>query len=472
LTSLSVLVGSPVNTTMSESESESDSDQVGQLADDLEKASLKTKINPFSGGLSNSKFKKPKVEDNSRDITEIFKNKQNIETILGFLLGYKVGTSNPIKAILIRGNIGCGKMTLIKACLKKAGYANLTYDSDYETDDIFDNLLLSIEVKGFAKIFQQKGSGKKAVIIRDVDTALRSAQKSDFFKFVVGSKNTLPILMTSTDRSVGTEREVPKCVLQIQFENPSTAELIRHFSSDKISKSALEKVIENSNFDLRYVGSVMDGLEYLKTKVNIKKVASWSKDLELDTFTSVRFCADQDNSLDSRLVRASLYTNSTVFHNYPSVIGVGPHDMELCSRVAETCCFSEQMINYAFENQSWDTMEDIYNTTGTICPLGIIGQSGAGQSAKLDKLTYPSSNLTVHKDDKLDFALLEKESMALKILIQIYFEGNKFVGNIDDFKKTMKVFMYPVQAYKLANMTSDPKKVNTFLREFKKRLVD
>jgi hypothetical protein len=461
----------------SDQQSESETSSVEKLSSKLKSLKVKTsqpdqkkvKINPFVGGLSNKSYIK-KPEDDSLDITEIFKNKQNIQTILKLLNDYKVGTANPIKCIILRGNIGSGKMTLLKACLKKAGYSNLLYDCDSDTEDIFDNLLINIEAKGFHKLMQQKGANKRAVLIRDIDGSLKPNQKTEFFKFINKSKNTIPILTTSTDRSVGTAREVPKCILQLEFEDPSTAELVRHFTSDKISKSALEKIITDSKFDLRYINNTINGLETSKSKVTIKKVPNFAKDIELDTFSCIKFCADPSNSWEEKLIHSSLYTNSTVFHNYPTLIkqiSGTPDDMKLCSKIADICCESEIVINYSFENQYWDILDECYNSLGTIGPLELMTRN----KIKFDKLAYPSSNLTVYKEEDLEFDILEKESMTIKIVLARYFNGNKFVGDLIEFQKDMKSFRYPVQAYKLANILTETKKVNTFLREFKKRLV-
>jgi hypothetical protein len=427
----------------------------------------KVKISPFAGGLSNNIKKK---EDDSLDTTQIFKNKQNMETILKYLNGYKVGAANPIKGIIIRGNIGCGKLTMLKACIKKAEYTSLMYDADSEIEDMFDNLLLTIEAKGFYKLMQQKGKSKRVIVIRDIEGTLKPTEKTNFFKFIGKSNNTIPILMTSTDRSVGSTREVPKYILQLDFEDPSVAELVRHFSSDKISKSALEKIIIISKFDLRYIYNIINGLEHSKTKMNIKKVDNFAKDIELDTFSCIRFCADSTKSWEQKLIHASLYTNSTVFHNYPTIlkqITGEQDDMELCSKIADTCCDSEIFINYSFENQAWDILDECYNTLGTIGPLEMMTK----HELEFNNLTYPSSNLTVNKDDDVEFAILEKESMVLPIILSRYFNGNKFIGDQDAFNKEIKSFKYPVQAYKLANIMTDQKKVNAFLREFKKKII-
>ncbi len=451
--------------TIEESESESERSSV-EIKTPKQK---KIKINPFAGGLSNKSYIK-KPNDESLNISQIFKNKQNIQTVLKYLNNYKVGTPNPIKCIILRGNIGSGKMTLLKACLKDAEYSSLPYDSDFDTEDIFDNLLINIEAKGFYKLMQQKGSTKRAIIIRDIDGSLKPTQKTAFFKFINKSKNTIPILMTSTDRSVGTFREVPKCILQLEFEDPSATELVRYFTTDKISKNALEKIISDSKFDLRYINNTVNGLDNSKTKITIKKIDNFAKDIELDTFSCIRYCTDPTKSWEEKLIHASLYTNSTVFHNYPAVIkqiNGKPNDMELCSKIADICCDSEIVINYAFENQHWDLLDECYNVLGTIGPLRLMVKN----DLNFDKLAYPSSNLTVYKDEDLEFAVLEKESMTIKMVLTRYFNGNKFIGNTDEFQKNMKLFKYPIQAYKLAHIMTESKKVNSFLREFKKRLL-
>lgn len=440
----------------------------------------KRKINPFEGGISNSAFIKKK-EDNSLDIKQIFKNKHNIEIILDFLTNKNL---NGIKGIILRGNIGCGKMTLVKACLKQAGYTNTMYDADSEIENIFENLLLTIEIKGFQKF--QKSTMKKSIIIKDIDGTLKPTQKSEFFKFLINSKNALPVIMTSTDRSVGTFREVPKGIIQIEFENPSNTELVRHFSHNKISKSALEKIIIDSKSDLRYIKSVIDGLEYTKGKININKINNFAKDVELDTFNCIRFCADSENTLETKILHTSLYTNSTVFHNYPIIIDQSfkkPSDntknqlketnitnirnIELCLQIADMCCSSDEMVQYAFENQDWGSFEESYNILGTIGPLSILSKN----DIHIGTLSYPSSNITVFKEDNVIFNNLEKESMMIKLILSRYYNGNKFIGDAKLFKNDFKKFKYPIQAYKLANITTDSKKHTIFLRDFKKRLA-
>ena len=52
----------------------------------------------------------------------------------------------------------------------------------------------------------------------------------------------------------------------------------------------------------------MEGLEkYWKGKMNIKKVANFAKDIGLDTFNCIRFCADPNNTWDKKIIHTSIY---------------------------------------------------------------------------------------------------------------------------------------------------------------------
>jgi len=420
------------------------------------------KITPFKGGLNNNNHI-TKKEDESLELEQIFRNKTNIQTISNFLVNYKLGAENKYKGIIIRGNIGCGKITLIKACLKRNNYTYLLYDTDYESDDIFDNLLLSVEAKGITKLLNLKGTHKKAIIIRDIDNALRPTQKLDFYKFISKSKCSLPIILTSNDKTIGTIREVPKCILQIDFENPYLIDLVKFFENDNISKNALEKIISDSKFDFRYINNVIKGFENTTKKINIKKAANFSKDLELDTFECIKYCSDPKHNLDEKLLYSNLYTNSTVFHNYLTIIN---NDIETCANVAEYCRISEELTNFAFENQDWISTEEMYCYMGTIAPLELMYKKGH----TIDVLTYPSNSIIYYKENCGKFSKLEQDSILIKIIIDKYFVNNKFVGKLEDFQKEIKVIDDPIKAYKLGHMLNDPKKSSSFLKEFKKKL--
>lgn len=422
----------------------------------------KPKITPFEGGLSNKSFGSfEKPAEDLVTVDKIFGNKENIRVLVDFLATYKVGIHNPIKFVVLRGNIGCGKITLLKACLQKTNYSYQLFDIDEEADNIFKKLMIALESKGFDKLFQQKGCNKKAIIIRSVDDTLTCAQKTELHKFILTSSSTIPVLMTSCDRSVGTTRELPKCAVQLNFENPDIDDLCRHFTSAKISKKALEQTFTDSNNDLRYVSNMINGS--LK-KINITKIGAFKKDITLDTFEAIKYCSNPLNSWSDKLTHTSMYTNSTMFHNYPTL----EHDVYKRSQVADMLCLSETITQFAFNTQNWDIFSDAYNVLGTMGPLFIISPT---DNEAFDKLTYPSSNLTQHKEHDIGFVRLETDSISIKTLIPKYFIKNKFVGDEAQFLKDIKNIRKPVSAFKLGHMMSDPKKNNTFLREFRKKII-
>lgn len=423
----------------------------------------KPKINPFEGGLSNKSFGEFKKPENEQilSIDKIFGNKENLKTIVDFLAGYKIGIHNPVKFIVLRGNIGCGKITLLKACLKNTNYSYQLFDIDEECDNIFKKLMIAMESKGFDKLFQQKGCTKKAIIIRSVDDTLTCTQKNELYKFIQMSNNTIPVLMTSCDRSVGTTRELPKCALQLNFENPDIDDLCKHFTSVKISKKALEQSFTDSNNDLRYVSNMVNGS--LK-KINITKIGAFKKDITLDTFEAIKYCNNPVNQWPDKLLHASMYTNSTVFHNYPNL----ELDADRRYQIADMMCLSEIITQYSFTTQSWDIFSDAYNIFGTVGPLLIVKPVDIGV---FDKLTYPSSNITQHKERDIGFCELESNSVLIKTLVPKYFVKNKFVGDDSQFLTDIKHVRKPILAYKLAHMMNDQKKNNTFLREFRKKII-
>ena len=429
------------------------------------------KIVAFKGGLSNSSFFDNTVKQEETIINKIFGNTDNITTMTEFLNNFKIGSTKlcPIKGILVRGRVGCGKMTLIYHCLNLCNYSNLMYDTDYKNEDIYDNLLLSLEVRGITKMFQE--NKKKAIIIRDVDNALKPTQKTNFFKYISSSKNSIPVFMTSNDLSVGSRREVPKCILQLNFDI-SVEDITEHFTKlyNNISHDDIEKIINSTGCDIRQINIFFSENQ----KIGKTPIINYKKDIEIDTFKSIKLCASSCD-MDDKLIQSSIYTNCTMFHNYPLLVNEKcPNSMNILSEIADICCMSDEIMKHVFTNQDW-SLDEYYCSIGTIYPINKLKQYESPNkfSKRLDKLTYPSSMLTHCIKQECDFKTLEYESILLKIIIPKYFKDNKFKSDssIDEFNKEMKAFKYPIQAFKLGIMMSNDKKNNVLLREFKKKLI-
>lgn len=401
------------------------------------------KLRPFGDGISNGKQK----DESIIEIPKLFKNKKNINEIVNYLTDYKVGGENPTKGIIVRGNTGCGKLTLLKACIKHTNYTPIYYDSDNDIDNNFENILKTLESKGFYKLF---GNAKRVLVITDIDNILKQSEKTVIFKLLGTSKNTIPLLMTSSDRSVGVTREVPKYVRQLEFENPSITELVKYFGTTNISSNALEKLIKDSNFDLRYIKGIVENVG--TTKINVSKIKNYIKDFQLDTFNSIDYCIanKETETIDNKLTHTSMYTNNTVFQNYPNMTD----DIKVCAEVAELCSISKCITDYMYETQTWEMFDDYSNILGTIAPLEHL--------TKKIKYVYPSSNLMVTSTDTIPFNVLERESMELSIIM----------GRNDTTKsKDINNLRYPINACKLSNISKNTRAVSNITRELKKLLI-
>ena len=102
--------------------------------------------------MSSSEKKKKIITDGDIDLGQIFKNKTNIKHINTLIENFKNKVHSDVKAILIRGPIGCGKMTLIKACTKKYDLMDQVYNSEFDNEDILNRLMVSIKMCWFTDI--------------------------------------------------------------------------------------------------------------------------------------------------------------------------------------------------------------------------------------------------------------------------------------------------------------------------------
>ncbi len=103
-------------------------------------------------------------------IDEIFGNKENIKIILDHL------KNKNEKCIILRGYTGCGKMTLVNACIEHLNYDCVIYDVDEENDeiDLVKKIKMILTGNGMDKLFKLK---PKAIVIKDVDNSLKQTQK-------------------------------------------------------------------------------------------------------------------------------------------------------------------------------------------------------------------------------------------------------------------------------------------------------
>jgi hypothetical protein len=411
----------------------------------------------FFGGISNKSFVKKQIGKLPPIVP--LANKDNIKIITEFLIATQQRTKNRTNEIacavkekayhglMIRGPVGCGKMTLIDYCVDQVGFKSIKHDTDYETDEIFNDMLISLRAS----------IDKTVVIFRDFDNSFKLAQKTAFFKYI--TKRTLPFILTSSTMTVGTVRSVPKCILRIDYEQPSMKSIVSELYNPIISRNLLEKIIRDSNYDIRYAKSIIETalteqsnsqsnpqITKIPKKLTISSNLVLTKDIELDTFECIKYCTGE-HSWDEKLAYASVYTGLTVFQNYPSIIGHSSKgkskddkNLELMSNIVDYCCMSE----FVCESEELELL------LGTIIPLELINNAIKNMDTSKDmSLIYPSSNISVIKEESAPFRTIETESMMLKILELKYFKNNKFIGDYEEFSKEVRSLIYPIRSCKL-----------------------
>lgn len=300
------------------------------------------------------------------DSIEVFRNKNNVKEIMDFL-----NKLNKYKAILIRGPIGSGKVTLIKSCLHKLNLTYTFFNPDQEQVELE-------EVVTFER-------GPKAVIIRNIEDSLKSSVRNKFYKFIGKQNECLKyIFITSHETAIGIVREIPKFVLQLTFEKSCLVDLIKLglTKSPTSSKNSLETLARKSRGDISWF------LENIKTiKYDV------IKHFHTDTFDCIKQSGKLDKNWSSVADISSAYTNATVYHNYPKMIK--QVQKAEARKVIDLICLAEELRNYAYSAQEWDIFEKYYSVIGTIMPMIIIGD--------IDdiKLTYPP-NISIIADSDFD----------------------------------------------------------------------
>lgn len=305
---------------------------------------------------------------------QIYRNKLNMQDIFDYLTDEM---SPEIKGVLLRGPIGCGKMTLLNKCLEQLRLPVRYFD---EEDDY--------------EIIQRLTC---VCVIKNIDDAIKSTARSRFYKFISSCDKKSKLLITSHDTTIGTIREIPKCILQLHFEPLCIVDFVKigHEIQPDVKKSVLEKMAKASNGDLRFF---MNKLNYsMGDSIDVNQMRD-EKLYQLDTFECMRFCGrSAEKSIEDRVQFSSSYTNAAVFHNYPRLY------KSKNSELIDLICLAEELRSFTYANQEWENFETYYCVLGTILPMEFIGP------IENNDLTYPPS--IVNSVKELTFDQLQEESI-------------------------------------------------------------
>ncbi len=374
------------------------------------------KLGPRLGIEDNFDFTSGKkdVPENDRPwtptkITDIFRNKSNIEKVLTVLNDKKITK----KIFMIRGPVGSGKTEFVKLCLPKD--FNLTI-YDQEINDI-SNLIMLATSSGIDNFFED--CKKRAILIKHFDE-LKSTHQQELLTFLSGVKKCNPIFFTSTDLSITATREIPKYVYDIVLEEPSKSNFIelgrkitKHLNFNGISDYTIEKVAtmcksdikqfeENMLFLCRTSGTGTSGASTQDASNTQKKnifVKNDLKDIVYSIQEKLEIISNKNIIFNKRIIETSTHTNSVVHENFINLFDnsktndtnqteyenlifsskkiasvkklASSRKLDVISEIYDSIAQSSILSSYIQENQLWDHSElvDECNIIGSIDPL-------------------------------------------------------------------------------------------------------
>jgi hypothetical protein len=93
------------------------------------------------------------------------------------------------KVLIVRGPIGCGKVTLIRKSLEQSGYIYTEFNQEFDDISELTRTLASVSMSTFFGITKPR-----AVIIRDFENSLSPRQTTDLFNFI-RTNHTEPLII-------------------------------------------------------------------------------------------------------------------------------------------------------------------------------------------------------------------------------------------------------------------------------------
>jgi len=387
----------------------------------------------FNYSLSSQPIK----EKDSKNISEIFQNKQNI-LLLSEMLTNNI---NDIlhKSLIIKGLPGSGKFTFLKTCLQHHGYTITLFDNEFDDTggNTFSNLLRSISSVGIDSFFNN--SEKRAIVIKNYDNILTKIQQQDLFEFlikntkevvenkkrkrkeVMSSLNISPVfLLTNTNKPKYT-----RCIRVIDIELPSLDDLIilGRKINEKLSDNELSEIFKYSNGDIRQFINSVEFLNISGEKISLTNPQNTlefiRKDIELDIQTKLKLMSQEDVDINKKLLMSSIYTNALVHENYLNS-STDQLSLETSSLISDRLTLCDVFYKDIVENQLWDDINLLnhYYTSGTVFPLSKLS---------LNVLRQP---LNTRRQDYINFKVLQESVYAMRYIDQKYLEKTNLSSNL------------------------------------------
>lgn len=284
--------------------------------------------------------------------------------------------------ILILGNIGIGKSTLIDAFFKDSLLDVIhisklfdVYEANktYTTKDFIPKILQQKNVSNYENI------NKKKLLIIDSLEEFIEIQKSVIREIIDNLENlNMPIVIVGDKNSFDDlEKKVlvklRKSTYIVELEKPSDVTIHNYISkilNYKINKDEIDKLIHYSKGDMRYLNNMLNFQMIVKNSNIVKNIGENQKDIEIEVESAMKDISnDKISNAFNKCETDPFIFGMLTYENYIYNNNVFPEYKR--NYIIEQLCFADQIEKNLFKYQQWELL-DVYSYFSTIYPWRLL----------------------------------------------------------------------------------------------------
>jgi hypothetical protein len=303
--------------------------------------------------------------------TEQTKNEKIVKTEKELKSKKKIGRSN---VLLILGNTGVGKTTILNTFLKECSYDILDIGKLF---DIYESTNI-YSIKDFIpKILKQRNVSdvfnKKLLLIDSLEEFI-VIQKT-IIRDIIENIEFLNMPVIIVSETVSFDKLEKKIIAKlrkeatiVEIENPSTKTLENYISSIDTNnifkdKVYINKAIDHSNGDIRSLNGMIHFYNICNNSTYTGE--SFSKDYILDTERAILDFSEGDISETFYRCESDPFIFGML--TYENYIYCKPKQNNNKKNIINIICFSDYLEKKLFKYQQWDLLE-VYSYCSTIYP--------------------------------------------------------------------------------------------------------